>query len=143
MACTNPSSEYWNPYDETAELQTNQTHENPRMQFQLIQSKLLDKNGLWATYEKALNRFGEDQYQSLQPLIIEQDIPTLQSHIISGLFNYEKLTLFYLYRIRKLESDPNTTLNTILSLNPMVIEQAKAKDRQKNTQHHQIGRAHV
>ncbi|GIR17876.1 MAG: hypothetical protein CM15mP32_0630 [Flavobacteriaceae bacterium] len=29
------------------------------MQFQLIQSKLLDKNELWSTYEKALNRFGE------------------------------------------------------------------------------------
>ena len=85
VACTNPSSEYWKPYDETAELQANQTHENQRMQFQLIQSKLLDKNDLWVTYEKALNRFGEDQYQALKPLIIEQDIPTLQSHIKSGL----------------------------------------------------------
>ena len=43
-----------------------------------------------------------------------------------------------MYRIRKLESDPNTTLHAILALNPMVIEQAKAKDRQKNTQHHPI-----
>lgn len=138
VACTNPSSEYWKPYDETAELQANQTHENQRMQFQLIQSKLLDKNDLWVTYEKALNRFGEDQYQALKPLIIEQDIPTLQSHIKSGLLSYEKLTLFYLYRIRKLESDPNTTLHAILALNPKVIEQAKAKDRQKNTQQHLI-----
>ena len=136
VACTNQSSKYWKPYDEAAELQANQTHENPRMQFQLIQSKLLDKNELWSTYEKALNRFGEEQYKALHPLIIEQDIPTLQSHIKSGLLSYEKLTLFYLYRIRKLESDPNTTLHAILALNPMVIEQAKAKDRQKNTQHH-------
>ena len=95
VACTNPSSEYWKPYDETAELQANQTHENQRMQFQLIQSKLLDKNDLWVTYEKALNRFGEDQYQALKPLIIEQDIPTLQSHIKSGLLSYEKLTLLF------------------------------------------------
>ena len=76
VACTNQSSKYWKPYDETAELQANQTHENPRMQFQLIQSKLLDKNELWSTYEKALNRFGEEQYKALHPLIIEQDIPT-------------------------------------------------------------------
>ena len=60
VACTNQSSKYWKPYDETAELQANQTHENLRMQFQLIQSKLLDKNELWSTYEKALNRFGEN-----------------------------------------------------------------------------------
>ena len=34
------------------------------------------------------------------------------------MLSYEKLTLFYLYRIRKLESDPNTTLHAILALNP-------------------------
>ena len=68
-ACTNAPTIYWKSYDETAELQTNQAHENPRMRFELIQSKLLDKNEIWAPFEKALNRFGNDTYQALKPLI--------------------------------------------------------------------------
>ena len=137
-ACTNAPTIYWKSYDETAELQTNQAHENPRMRFELIQSKLLDKNDIWAPFETALNRFGNDTYQTLKPLIIEQDIPTLQTHIQAGSLTYEQLVLFYLYRIRKFESDPNTTLHAILALNPKVIEQAKEKDRQQLEKQHPI-----
>ena len=138
VGCTNSRTVYWKPYDETAEIQAVQTHENPRMQFQLIQSKLLDKNEIWAPFETALNRFGNNSYQTLKPLIIEQDIPTLQSHIQAGSLTYEQLVLFYLYRIRKLESNPNTTLHAILALNPKVIEEAKAKDRHKQKKQHPI-----
>ena len=138
VSCTNAPTVYWIPYDETAELQANQTHENARMQFQLIQSKLLDKNEIWAPFETALNRFGNDAYQALKPLIIEQDIPTLQAHIQQGSLTYEQLVLFYLYRIRKFESNPNTTLNAILALNPKVIEQAKEKDCQLQKNQHPI-----
>ena len=138
VACTNASTVYWKPYDETVELQANETHENPRMQFQLIQSKLLDKNEIWAPFETALNRFGNDTYQALKPLIIEKDIPILQSHIQEGTLTYEQLVLFYLYRIRKFESNPNTTLHAILALNPKVIEQAKEKDRQQQKNQHPI-----
>ena len=138
VACKNAPSVYWKPYDETAELQANQTHENSRMQFRLIQSKLLDKNEIWAPFEKALNRFGNDTYQALKPLIIEQDIPTLQTQIQQGLLTYEQLVLFYLYRIRKFESNPNTTLHAILALNPKVIEQAMEKDRQQQKNQHPI-----
>ena len=138
VACKNAPSVYWKPYDETAELHANQTHENPRMQFRLIQSKLLDKNEIWAPFETALNRFGNDSYQALKPLIIEQDIPTLQAQIEQGLLTYEQLVLFYLYRIRKFESNPNTTLHAILALNPKVIEQAMEKDRQQQKNQHPI-----
>ena len=138
VACKNAPSVYWKPYDETAELHANQTHENPRMQFRLIQSKLLDKNEIWAPFETALNRFGNDTYQALKPLIIEQDIPTLQAQIQRGLLTYEQLVLFYLYRIRKFESNPNTTLHAILALNPKVIEQAMEKDRQQQKNQHPI-----
>ena len=138
VACKNAPSVYWKPYDETAELHANQTHENPRMQFRLIQSKLLDKNEIWAPFETALNRFGNDTYQALKPLIIEQDIPTLQAQIQRGLLTYEQLVLFYLYRIRKFESNPNATLHAILALNPKVIEQAMEKDRQQQKNQHPI-----
>ena len=138
VACKNAPSVYWKPYDETAELHANQTHENPRMQFRLIQSKLLDKNEIWAPFESALNRFGNDTYQALNPLIIEQDIPTFQAQIQRGLLTYEQLVLFYLYRIRKFESNPNATLHAILALNPKVIEQAIEKDRQQQKNQHPI-----
>ena len=138
VACKNAPSVYWKPYDETAELHANRTHENPRMQFRLIQSKLLDKNEIWAPFETALNRFGNDTYQALKPLIIEQDIPTLQAQIQRGLLTYEQLVLFYLYRIRKFESNPNATLHAILALNPKVIEQAMEKDRQQQKNQHPI-----
>ena len=138
VTCKNAPSVYWKPYDETAELHANQTHENPRMQFRLIQSKLLDKNEIWAPFETALNRFGNDTYQALKPLIIEQDIPTLQAQIQRGLLTYEQLVLFYLYRIRKFESNPNATLHAILALNPKVIEQAMEKDRQQQKNQHPI-----
>ena len=138
VACKNAPSVYWKPYDETAELHANQTHENPRMQFRLIQSKLLDKNEIWAPFETALNRFGNDTYQALKPLIIEKDIPTLQAQIQRGLLTYEQLVLFYLYRIRKFESNPNATLHAILALNPKVIEQAIEKDRQQQKNQHPI-----
>ena len=137
-ACTDAPTVYWKSYDETAELHANQTHENPRMQFRLIQSKLLDKNEIWAPFETALNRFGNDTYQALKPLIIEQDIPTLQAQIQRGLLTYEQLVLFYLYRIRKFESNPNATLHAILALNPKVIEQAMEKDRQQQKNQHPI-----
>ena len=138
-ACTtNTPVKHWEPYDETAEIEANQTHENPRMRYKLIQSKLLDKNELWAPFEKALKRFGEEGYLKLKPLVLEQDIPSLQQHIASGALTYEKLTLFYLYRIRKFESDPNTTLHAVLALNPNIIQEAKQKDREKQDDNHPI-----
>ncbi|MDG1321035.1 MAG: amidase family protein, partial [Polaribacter sp.] len=47
----------------------------------------------------------------------------------AGKLTYEKLTLFYLYRIRKFESDSTLSLNSIISLNPKVLAQAREKDK--------------
>lgn len=138
LSCTSVPTAYWEPYDETLEVEASQTHENPRMRFKLIQSKLEDKNELWAPFEKALQRFGEEGYLKLKPLVLEQDIPSLQGHIASGALSYEELVLFYLYRIRKYESDPNTTLHTVLALNPDIVNEAKQKDREKHDDNHPI-----
>ena len=102
--------EHWKRCDESAALAANAEHENVRMRYQLIQSKFQDKNELWAPFEQTLNAFGENRYAELAPLVLEQDIPTLQSHVAAGRMTYEDLTTFYLYRIRKLESDYSTTL---------------------------------
>lgn len=120
-------------YDETTALEKQQNHQNNRMKFKLFQSKYLDMNEVYRPFNDELSSFTEDEYQSLKPLILEQDIPTLQKSVKEGKFSYEKLTLFYLYRIRKFESDSTLSLNSIIALNPNVLKEAREKDKQKNT----------
>ena len=101
------------------------------MQFKLFQSKYIDMNKVFKPFEKELSYFSEENYAALKPLILEQDIPTLQKHVKTGRLSYEKLTLFYLYRIRKFESDSLKSLNSIISLNPTILEEARARDKNK------------
>ena len=116
-------------YNETVALEKQQQHENRRMQFQLFQSKHIDLNDVFKPFEKELSTFSEANYEALKPLILEQDIPSLQKSVVAGKLTYERLTLFYLYRIRKFESDSTLSLNSIISLNPKVLQQAREKDR--------------
>ncbi len=95
----------WMPYDETGELAKNAGNENTRLRYKLIQSKILDKNELWKNIAPQIKGFTEQDYEGLKPLILEQDIPTLQAHITSGKLSYEKLTQWYLFRMVKFEND--------------------------------------
>ncbi|MBL4605941.1 MAG: amidase [Flavobacteriaceae bacterium] len=119
---------YFKKYNETLELEKQQEHQNPRMKFKLFQSKYLDMNEVFKPFDTELSNFSEDEYNALKPLIIEQNIPTLQKHVRDGKLSYEKLTLFYLYRIRKFESDSTTSLNAIIALNPNVLNEARSRD---------------
>lgn len=116
-------------YDESIALDKQQNHPNRRMKFKLFQSKYLDMNAVFKPFEDDLAYFSEQEYQNLKPLILEQDIPTLQKNVKEGKLTYEKLTLFYLYRIRKFESDSTLSLNSIIALNPDVVKQAREKDK--------------
>lgn len=118
-------------YNETVALQKQQNHKNNRMKFKLFQSKHLDMNTVFKPFEDDLGYFSEENYRALKPFILEQDIPTLQKNIKAGSLSYEKLTLFYLYRIRKFESDSTKSLNSIISLNPNVLKEARARDKNK------------
>ncbi|MFC4268998.1 amidase family protein [Polaribacter marinivivus] len=134
LSCNSESNQpdvVFNKYDETAALEAQQNHENPRMKFKLFQSKVLDMNEVFKPFNAALSAFSEEEYQSLKPLIIEQNIPTIQGHVKEGKLSYEKLTLFYLYRIRKFESDSTKSLNAIITLNPNVLEEAKQRDKDR------------
>lgn len=139
-ACTpiDAPVEHWKRFDETEALAANAEHDIVRMRYQLIQSKLQDKNQLWSPFEKELNAFGADRYAELAPLILEQDIPALQGHVAAGRMTYEDLTTFYLYRIRKLESDSSTTLHAAVALNSDAISQARQLDRQREEAMHPI-----
>jgi amidase len=56
-----------------------------------------------------ISDFSEEDYQKLKPLVLEQDIPTIQSHIQDGSLTYETLTQWYLYRIVKYENNKTNT----------------------------------
>lgn len=122
----------WKSYDESEELAQNATHQSSRMHYKLIQSKILDKNDIWKNVAPQISNFSEEEYQKLTPLILEQNIPTIQNHIKEGNLSYEKLVQWYLYRIVKYENDRETSLHTIISINPNAVEEAKQRD--KNTQ---------
>ena len=119
---------HFKKYEETSEIEAQKKHENPRMKFKSIQSKFLDMNTVFKPFHKELSKFSKEKYEALKPLILEQTIPSIQQKIKEGKLSYEKLTLFYLYRIRKFESDSTKYLNAIISLNPEVINEAKKKD---------------
>ncbi|MDT8414806.1 MAG: amidase family protein [Flavobacteriaceae bacterium] len=128
----------WTPYDETTELAAQQSHQNPRMRYKLLYSKVTDRNAIWRPFDEALANFTEADYNQLKPLILEKDIPSLQASIAAGALSYETLTKFYIYRIRKFESDSALALNAVISLNPNVIAEAIEKDKLRKAGNHPI-----
>ena len=131
LSCSNSGQDYFKKYDESKEVVEQQKNKNFRMRFKYIQSQFLDKNEIFRPLNKYLKNFLEKDYLSLKELIIEKDIPTIQKYVQEGKLTYEKIVLFYLYRIRKYESNNKLYLNSIISLNPYVIEQAREKDKNK------------
>ena len=119
----------WQRYDETADLAQLAEHENERMRFILLNSRVLDKNTLWAPFSEALQGFTAADYERLKPLILEKSIPELQASVAVGELSYEELTTFYIYRIREIESDNRRFINAVIALNPNAINQAQELDR--------------
>ncbi len=128
---TKESSIVFSKYNESSPIEKQQQHEIKRMRFKVIQSNYLDMNSEFKPFEKALSNFTEKEYNQLKKYILEKDIPAIQAAVYSGKLNYEKITLFYLYRIRKFESDSSKTLHAIISLNPNIINEAKEKDKNR------------
>lgn len=98
-------------------------------EFKVLESKYIDAKDLWKPFEKDLEDFTENDYSKLKPLILEQDIPTLQKYVLDKKLSYEKLVKFYLYRIRKYDRENNLSLNSVISIHPNVIEAAKIADK--------------
>lgn len=97
-------------------------------EFKVLDSKYITKDDLWESFNEELEDFTEEVYNDLKPLILEQDIPTLQKHIANGGLSYEKLVKFYLYRIRAFDRENSLSLNSVISIHPNVIVQAKEAD---------------
>ncbi len=119
----------WQSYNDSAEVAANLYHKNKKMRFKRIQSNVLDKNAVFLPLYDEVSKMNEVRYEELKPLVLEQNILSLQTNLKEGKFTYEELILFYLYRIYKYELDNSTTLNTIIALNKDVVDQARALDQ--------------
>lgn len=118
----------WEPYDDTQDVLANAAHAKERMRYSLVQSKILDKNNVFRPLYEEVSKMDETSYNALKPLILEQNILSLQEHIKEGALTYEALVLFYLYRIYHYELNNKTTLNTVIALNKSVLEEARQLD---------------
>lgn len=63
------------------------------------------------------------KYESIHQMIHGENIETIQQHLIAGDFTTVELCQYYLMRIEKYAS-----YNTVIQLNPNVLEEAKAID---------------
>lgn len=98
-------------------------------EFRVLDSHYLSNEEIWKDFNNDLTDFNEDDYNSLKSTILEKDIQTLQSSISKGDINYETLTKFYLYRIRKFDRENELSLNSVISLNPYVLQEARERDK--------------
>lgn len=128
----------WKTYNDSSEVAASQEHEKSRMRFKLIQSRVSDKNEIFRPLYHEVAEMSETDYEQLKPLILEQDIPTIQGHIKDGKLTYEKLVRFFLYRIYRFELDNKTTLHTIIALNENVVEEARELDNLISEDRHPI-----
>ncbi|MDT0552474.1 amidase family protein [Urechidicola vernalis] len=117
--------------DATKEYVTNDEAPVP-YDYKVLDSQYINVDELWKPFEKYWNDFTEEDYNRVKPFIWEQNIPTLQRNISNGKISYEELTLFYLFRIKKYDRNNDLSLNSVIGLNPNVVEEAKQKDIELN-----------
>ncbi|WP_339625108.1 amidase family protein [uncultured Winogradskyella sp.] len=98
-------------------------------EFKVLDSKNLSKSEIWEGVDAALDGFSEADYLRIKPFILEQDITTLQKNRRVNKFTYVELTQFYLYRIKNYDRENTLALNSVISINPNIIAEAKQRDR--------------
>ena len=99
--------------------------------FKVEDSNYIDLEELWAPFQDQLSSFSIEKYEALKPLIMNQAIPALQRHVQNKKLSYEALVTFYLYRINLLDRENKKSLNSVISLNTSIIEEAREKDKKR------------
>lgn len=109
-------------------------------EYKVLDSEYVDKDAIWAPFEEEMKTFTEDRYKMLKLLIMDKTIPQIQTSIRTGDFSYEELVKFYLHRIRQYDRNNALSLNSVISLNPNILEEAREKDQefQEGDKYHQI-----
>ncbi|GAA4319805.1 amidase family protein [Pontixanthobacter gangjinensis] len=128
LACKNDQTEKTSEIAETTADSTNVEE----MEFRQVDSKIINNDSLWQPFEADLSEFSTEVYEEVKALVFERSIPEIQQAIASGKLTYEELAMFYLTRIREYDRENELSLNSVISLNPNLIEEARAKDSQIN-----------
>ena len=132
LSCNENEIIYWENYDETNEIIENSDHEITRMRYKRIQSISNDKNEIYRPFHSFLKSYNIEFHNSIKKHILNKNISYIQSKIDEDLFGYEDLVKFFIYRIYKYEMDKDLYLNSVISLNPDVISQARELDKNKS-----------
>lgn len=98
--------------------------------FKVLDSENIENQSIWSLLDAEMQDFTESDYEKLKPYILEKNILELHKSRIEGIFTYEKLVKFYLYRIKKYDRNNELSLNSIISINPNIIAEAKQKDQE-------------
>jgi len=113
----------------SAKIVQDTTKVSEEREYKVLDSKFISKDSLWAPFKANLAAFSDARYNQLLPLILDQNIPSLQKMIENGQFSYEELVLFYLFRIKKYDRENDLSLNSVISLNPNILKEARQKDK--------------
>ncbi|WP_442845181.1 amidase family protein [Leeuwenhoekiella sp. H156] len=100
-------------------------------EYAVLDSKVLNTEALWSPFQDALEKFSEADYEKVKALAFEKTIPEIQEAKANGKLTYEELVLFYLSRIKKYDRNNELSLNSVIALNPKVLEEARKLDLQE------------
>ena len=100
-------------------------------EYAVLDSKVLDAEALWKSFDFKVKMFTETKYDKLKPFIFEKTIPEIQQAVAQGQLTYEELVLFYLSRIKKYDRNNDLSLNSVIALNPKVLDQARELDENR------------
>ncbi|SDS18667.1 amidase family protein [Christiangramia echinicola] len=136
ISCKNDKSENTSEVDQVQVDSTNVEE----IEFKQVDSRLIDNDSLWKPFEADLSEFSTEVYEEVKALVFERSIPEIQQAIDNEKLTYEEVALFYLSRIKEYDRENDLSLNSIISLNPNLIKEAREKDRQisKAANHHPI-----
>ncbi|TBW28489.1 amidase family protein [Gramella sp. KN1008] len=128
LGCKNEKSEI--DLDED-QLQTDSTDTVEEMEFKVLDSRFIDNDELWVPFESDLSEFSGEVYEEVKALVFEKSIPQIQQSIEEGKLTYEELALFYLSRIKEYDRNNELSLNSVIALNPDLLQEARKKDEQR------------
>jgi len=128
ISCKNDKSEN---NSEEPQVKSDSTTNVEEIEFKQVDSKIIDNDSLWKPFEADLSEFSTEVYEEVKALVFEKSIPEIQQAINEDKLTYEELSLFYLTRISEYDRENEFSLNSVISLNPDLIKEAREKDQQK------------
>ncbi|MCB7480809.1 amidase family protein [Christiangramia sediminis] len=129
ISCKNDKSEN---NSEEVQVKSDSTTNVEEIEFKQVDPKIIDNDSLWKPFEADLSEFSTEVYEEVKALVFEKSIPEIQQAINEDKLTYEELSLFYLTRISEYDRENEFSLNSVISLNPNLIKEAREKDQQKS-----------